>query len=266
MLKKFATKEDFRMLTKKEPEKSLLLNLQRRAGRALNGRITVRHKGGGAKRLYRIVDFGQEKINLPGKVAALEYDPYRTTFLALISYQDGEKKYRLAPQGLKVGDEVICRDLADIKTGNRMKIGNIPVGTFIFEVELEPGRGAKLMRSAGTAAKVLAQEGKFAQLEMPSSEVRQISRDCFATVGRASRIDHIYAKLGKAGTSRHKGRRPTVRGTAMNPVDHPHGGGEGKTPIGMKVAETPWGKPARGVKTRKGSWTDKYILQRRQKK
>ena len=266
MLKKFATKEDFRILTKKEPVKRLLLRLPKRAGRSWDGRITVRHKGGGAKKLYRIIDFGQEKLNVKGKVIALEYDPYRTAFIVLIEYEDGDKRYCLAPQGLKVGDGVICQDQAELKPGNRMKLKNILVGTQVYNIEIEPGRGGKLAKGAGASATVLAHEGKYAQLEMPSGEIRKALQDCFASVGVVSRPEHKYMKLGKAGRSRHRGRRPTVRGSAMNPPDHPHGGGEGKTPIGLKYPKTPWGKPARGVKTRRRRWTDKYIIQRRKKK
>lgn len=266
MLKKNATKEDFKVLTKKRPEKRLLLALPRRAGRACSGRITVRHKGGGAKKLYRIVDFGQEKLNIKGKVSALEYDPYRTAFIALLEYEDGDKCYRLAPQGLKVGDTLICAEKALLKPGNRMKLKNIPVGTSVYNIELDPGRGGKLVKGAGTGAIILAQEGKYTQLQLPSTEVRQVLQECFASVGAISRPEHIYTKLGKAGRARHKGWRPTVRGSAMVPADHPHGGGEGKAPIGLKHPKTPWGKPAKGVKTRRRRWTDKYIIQRRRKK
>ena len=254
-------------LTKKEPEKKLLLSLKRRAGRGVSGRITVRHRGGGAKRLYRIVDFGQEKINLPAKVIALEYDPYRTSFIALIQYQDGEKRYILAPQNLKVEDQIIIAEKAEIKTGNRMKLKNIPVGNEVHNVELNPGKGGKLIRGAGTAAKVLAQEKGYTHLEMPSSEIRKVSQECYATIGAVSRPEWRYVNLGKAGKSRWRGKRPTVRGTAMVPADHPHGGGEGKAPIGLKHPKTPWGKPALGVKTRKRKkWTNKLIIQRRRKK
>lgn len=266
MLKNSATKENFKMLTKKKPEKRLLLRLPKKAGRANTGRITVRHKGGGAKKLYRLIDFGQEKINMKAKVIALEYDPYRSSFIALLEYEDNDKRYRLAPKDLKVGDEVVCQDKAELKTGNRLKLKNIPVGTAVYNIEIEPGRGGKLARGAGTSANVLAHEGKYAQLEMPSSEVRQILGESFASIGSLSRPEHIYMKLGKAGRARHMGRRPTVRGSAMIPPDHPHGGGEGKAPIGLKHPKTPWGKPALGVKTRKRSWTDKYIIQRRHKK
>ena len=268
MLKNQATKQDFSILTKKEPEKSLLLHLPKRAGRSSSsGRITVRHRGGGAKKFYRIVDFGQEKLNIKGEVIALEYDPYRTAFIALVQYDDSDKRYVIAPHGLKVGDEILCAEAADLKLGNRMKLKNISVGTMVYNIEIEPGRGGRLVRGAGTTAKILAHDGLYAQLEMPSTEIRQVSEKCFASIGVVSRPEKRYLKIGKAGTSRHKGIRPTVRGTAMNPVDHPHGGGEGKTSIGMAYPKTPWGKPARGVKTRrKRGWTSKYILQRRRKK
>lgn len=253
-------------LNKKKPEKKLILYLKKHAGRNSSGRITVRHQGGGVKRLYRMIDFGQEKINIPAKIVALEYDPNRTSYILLLEYNDGEKRYRLAPQNLKVGDEIIISDSAEIKIGNRMKLKNIPVGTQVFDVEIEPERGGKLIRSAGAAATVVAQEGDFTHLEMPSSEVRRISGDCFASIGQVSHADYRFITIGKAGRSRHKGIRPTVRGTAMNPPDHPHGGGEGRTPIGLKHPKTPWGKPALGVKTRKKKWTDKYIIKRRIKK
>jgi large subunit ribosomal protein L2 len=265
MLKKFTTKEDFSILTKKKPEKRLLLSLKKKAGRASSGRISVRHKGGGAKRLYRVVDFGQEKLNQKAKVLSMEYDPYRTSFIALLEYEDGDKRYRLAPHDLKVGDEVICAEKAELKAGNRMKLKNIPVGSQVYNIELEPGRGGKLCRGAGGAARILAHEGKYTQLELPSSEVRQILQECFASIGTVSRPEHKYMKLGKAGRARHKRIRPTVRGSAMIPPDHPHGGGEGKAPIGLKYPKTPWGKPAKGVKTRKRKWTDKYIITRRKK-
>lgn len=292
------------ILTKKKPEKKLLKFLKKRAGRARSGRITVRHKGGGVKRLYRIIDFGQEKIGIPSKVIALEYDPYRTAFIALLEYQDGERRYILAPQDLRVGDQVIVSEKTELRPGNRMKLKNIPVGTLVYNIEIEPGRGGKLARGAGTAAKILAQEEKpstraehgaglvphrneisglglgtepvrdlnevsgagFTHLEMPSGEIRKISQDCFASIGTVSHPEHIYESLGKAGKSRRLRRRPTVRGSAMNPPDHPHGGGEGKAPIGLKHPKTPWGKPARGVKTRRKRWTDKFIIQRRKKK
>ena len=243
------------------------MRFPQKAGRSSSsGRITTRHQGGGAKKMYRVIDFGQKKLNMKAKVVAFEYDPYRTSFIALLQYEDGEKLYRIAPQGLKIGEEVICQDAAELRPGNRMKLKNIPVGTLVYDIEIEPGRGGKLVRGAGTSAKILAQEGNYTQLEMPSTEIRRISRECFASIGAVSRPEKQYLKLGKAGRSRHKGIRPTVRGTAMNPCDHPHGGGEGKTPIGLIYPKTPWGKPARGVKTRKTKRTDKYIIQRRRKK
>jgi len=252
-----------KLLTKKEPEKRLLLALKRRAGRGVSGRITVRHRGGGVKRLYRIIDFGQEKLGIPGKIIALEYDPYRTGFLALVEYQDGQKRYILAPKDLKVGDKIICAEKTEIQIGNRTKLENIPVGTQVYNIELEPGKGGKMVRGAGTSAKVLAQEALFTHLEMPSGEIRKVSQKCFASIGQISHPEKRFEIIGKAGRRRLKGWRPTVRGTAMNPPDHPHGGGEGKTPIGLKYPKTPWGKPARGVKTRKKKWTDKLIIKRR---
>jgi len=260
------SKEDFSILSKKRPEKRLVISLKKTGGRGNSGRITVRHRGGGAKKLYRIIDFGEEKLNLPAKVISLEYDPYCTAFIMLLQYQDGEKRYQILPQGLKVGDEIIAADKAEVRLGNRIKLKNIPVGTMVYNIELEPGRGGKMVRGAGTAAKVLAQEGGFTHLILPSTEVRKVKGECFASVGVISRPEHKYVKLGKAGKSRYRGKRPTVRGTAMNPCDHPHGGGEGKTLIGMPGPKTPWGKPARGVKTRRKKLTDKFIIQRRKKK
>ncbi len=255
-----------KILSKKEPEKRLLLHLKSAAGRGSSGRITVRHRGGGVKRLYRIVDFGQEKMGKKAKVISLEYDPYRSGFLALLEYEDGERRYILAPQNLKIKDEVQISEKAPISAGNRMKLKNIPLGTMIYNIEIEPGRGGKLVRGAGTGARVLAQEDQFTHLEMPSREIRKISNRCFASIGMVSHPEKIYEIISKAGRTRLKGRRPTVRGTAMIPPDHPHGGGEGKAPIGLKHPKTPWGKPARGVRTRKKRWTDKYIIQRRKKK
>ncbi len=255
-----------KLLTKKEPEKALLLTLKRRAGRGTSGTITVRHKGGGAKRRYRIVDFGQKKIDQKGKVIAIEYDPYRTAYLALIEYENASKIYVLAPTGIKIDDEIICSDKAELKNGNRLKLKNIPVGTQVYNIELMQGRGGKMVRSAGTSAKVLANEGGYTHLQMPSSEIRKVREECFASIGQVSHPEKRFEKLGKAGRKRLKGWRPTVRGTVMNPPDHPHGGGTGKSPIGMKYPKTPWGKPALGVKTRKKRWTDKLILKRREKK
>jgi len=251
------------ILTKKKPEKRWLLFLKKKAGRGFSGRITVRHQGGGVKRLYRIIDFGQEKLGVIGRVSAIEYDPNRTAYIALIEYQDGEKRYILASKGLKVGDGIICAERTEIKIGNRMKLKNIPVGTQIFNIELEPEKGGKLARGAGTSAKVLANESPYTHLEMPSKEIRKIAEECFASIGQVSHPEKRFEIIGKAGRKRLKGWRPTVRGTAMNPPDHPHGGGEGKTPIGLKYPKTPWGKHAKGVKTRKKRWTEKLIIKRR---
>lgn len=260
------TVSTFEEITKKDPEKSLLVSMSKSAGRNSQGRITIRHRGGGAKRKYRIIDFKRDKDNIPGKVASIEYDPNRTANIALINYVDGEKKYILAPNGLKVGDVIISGEEADIKVGNSKKLKDIPVGTTIHNVELKPGKGAQLVRSAGTVAQLMAKEGKFAQLKLPSGEFRLVSIDCRATIGQVGNIDHELITIGKAGRKRHMGIRPTVRGSAMNPVDHPHGGGEGRAPIGMPAPSTPWGKPALGYKTRKKkNKTDKYIVRRRTK-
>lgn len=252
-------------LSKSKPEKKLLKFIRAKAGRS-RGRITVRHKGGGVKKMYRILDFGQEKINMPAKVLSIEYDPYRTAYIALLEYQDKERRYVIAAHGLKPGSEVIIQDKTEIIPGNRLKLKNIPVGTIIFNIEFEPGRGGKMVRSAGSNAKVLAHDAGMAQLMMPSGETRKIFEDCFATIGSVSYPEHMFKIIGKAGTNRRKGIRPTVRGSVMNPVDHPHGGGEGKTPIGLPYPKTPWGKHAKGVKTRRHKWTDKLIIQRRTKK
>ena len=257
------TKTAKKILTKKEPEKRLLLPLKKTGGRNVSGRITVRHRGGGAKRMYRIVDFGQEKLGVRGKIIALEYDPNRTSFIALVEYQDGEKRYILAADGMKVGDEIICGEKTEVKLGSRMKLKHIPIGTEVYNIELEPGRGGRLVRSAGTSAKVVAQEGKYTLLEMPSKEIRKILSECFASIGHVSHPEHRFEEIGKAGKKRLRGWRPTVRGSAMNPCDHPHGGGEGRAPIGLKHPKTPWGKPALGVKTRKKKWTDKLIIKKR---
>ena len=251
-------------LTKKEPEKKLLLSFKKRAGRSRSGEVTIRHRGGGAKRLYRIIDFGQEKINIPGKVIALEYDPYHTAYIALIQYRDGEKRYILAPQDLKVEDEILIAEKTELRPGSRMKLKNIPTGTLIHNIEILLGQGGKLVRGAGTSAKVLAREGGYVQIEMSSKEIRKIYEECFASIGAVSHPEHRFEIFGKAGRVRYLRRRPIVRGAAMNPMDHPHGGrGGGKRPIGLKYPKTPWGKPARGVKTRKKKWTDKYIIKRR---
>ncbi len=259
---------DFSVLTKKRPEKSLLKYVRRSVGRSkASGRITVRHKGGGVKKMYRVIEFAEAKMNMPAKVIALEYDPNRTAFIALIEYPDNVKQYIIAPQDLKVGDEIIFSEKAVLNPGNRMMLKNIPVGTNVYNIELEPGRGGIAVRSAGSAAQVLAHEEIFTNLKMPSSEVRKVKSECFASVGMVSNQENRYYRIGKAGKSRLKGRRPHVRGSAMNPVDHPHGGGEGRQPIGLKHPKTPWGKPALGVKTRyRKKWTNKYIIQRRKKK
>jgi large subunit ribosomal protein L2 len=267
MLKKNKTKRRPKIVSKKKPEKKLVLSLKRKAGRANSGRITVRHRGGGAKRLYRLVDFGQEKINTEATVKAIEYDPNRTSFICLLEYSDGEKRYRICPHNIKEGDMIICSEKAEIKTGNRMALKGIPVGTQVYNIEIEPGRGGKMVRGAGTSAKVIAQEGKYTHLVFPSSETKKVLSNCFASVGQVSFPEYRFIDVGKAGRARLKGRRPHVRGSAMNPVDHPHGGGEGRSSIGLKHPKTPWGKPALGVKTRKKKkWTGKLIVKRRTKK
>ena len=255
-----------KLLTSKKPEKRLLVPLKRRAGRGSSGRITVRHKGGGVKRLYRIIDFGQEKFNIPAKISTIEYDPNRTSFICLLEYEDGEKRYQIYPHGLKVGDTIICAEKTEIKTGNRTKLKNIPVGAQVYNIEIEAGRGGKSVRGAGTSAKIVAQEGKYTHLIFPSSEIRKIFGDCYASIGQVSFPEHRFVEIGKAGKSRLMGKRPQVRGSAMNPPDHPHGGGEGRSPIGMPHPKTPWGRPALGVKTRRKKWTDKLIIKRRKKK
>jgi len=253
-----------KIFTKKEPEKKLLLSFKKKAGRGVSGRITVRHRGGGAKRLYRIIDFGQEKLGIPGNVISIEYDPNRAAFIALIEYQGGEKRYILSPHNLKVGEEIFCQDTTEVKIGNRMKLKNIPIGTQVYNIELERGRGGKLVRGAGNAATVITQEGRYTHLEMPSKEIRKISGECFASIGQVSNPEKKFLIIGKAGRRRLKGWRPSVRGSVMNPCDHPHGGGGGKTPIGLKYPKTPWGKHALGVKTRKKKkWTNKLIIKRR---
>ena len=254
------------VLTKKKPEKKLLKFLKNKAGRGSSGRITVRHKGGGAKRLYRIVDFKQQKIDIPAEVISIEYDPYRTAYIMLLLYKDGEKRYSIAPFKIKVGDKIICSENAQVKPGNRLKIENVPVGTPVYNIELRPGKGAQIVRSAGVSAKVSGTEGKYSIVQMPSGEIRKILKECYVTVGEVSHPEWRYVDIKKAGNSRRRRIRPTVRGSAMNPVDHPHGGGEGRTSIGMKYPKTPTGKHALGVKTRGKKQSDKYILQRRKKK
>lgn len=255
----------FEEITKTEPERSLIVSLPKKGGRNSYGRVTVRHQGGGNKRFIRLVDFKREKHDIPAKVAAIEYDPNRTARLALLNYADGEKRYILAPLGLKVGDTVVSSPTAEIRPGNCLPISNIPVGTMVHNIEIKEGKGGQLVRSAGGAAQLLAKEGDFAQIRMPSGEVRLIRQKCYATVGQVGNLDHSNIKLGKAGRNRHLGVRPTVRGSAMTPRDHPHGGGEGRQPIGKPGPRTPWGKPTLGYKTRKNKQTDKYIVRRRSK-
>ncbi len=269
---------DFSLLTKKRAQKSLVKYVRRSVGRSkASGRITVRHKGGGVKKLYRIIEFSQTVMDSPAKVIALEYDPNRTAFIALIEYSDkvnekskispNVRQYIIAPQDLKVGDSVVFSEKAPLTPGNRMQLKNIPVGTNVYNIELDPNKGGKMVRSAGSAAQVLAQENGYTNLKMPSTEVRKVNDECFASIGMVSNPENRFYTLGKAGKSRLKGRRPHVRGSAMNPVDHPHGGGEGRQPIGLKYPKTPWGKHALGVKTRYNKkWTNKFIISRRKKK
>ncbi len=255
---------DYSGLSKKGPEKSLLEPLTNNSGRNSYGRITVRHRGGMNRRKYRVIDFKRRKFDVPGEVMSIEYDPNRSAFIALVKYEDGEKSYITAPDGLKVGDKVVAGAGADIKTGNALPLENIPVGTFIHNVELYPGKGAQLARSAGIMAQLMAKENGMALLRLPSGELRNVPISCMATIGQVSNIDHENVKIGKAGRKRHMGWRPTVRGSVMNPNDHPHGGGEGKAPIGRPGPVTPWGKPALGYKTRaKHSRSDKFIVKRR---
>ena len=255
---------DYSGLSKVAPEKSLLAPLKKHSGRNSYGRITVRHRGGGNRRKYRIIDFKRQKFDVQGKVATLEYDPNRSAFIALIEYTDGDKAYIIAPEGLKVGDVVEAGPNADIKPGNALPLKNIPVGTFIHNIELYPGRGAQLARSAGNMAQLMAKENGLALLRLPSSELRNVPESCMATIGQVGNTDHENVKIGKAGRKRNMGWRPTVRGSVMNPNDHPHGGGEGKSPVGRPGPVTPWGKPALGYKTRKKhKQSDRLIVRRR---
>ncbi|HIE58404.1 MAG TPA: 50S ribosomal protein L2 [Persephonella sp.] len=255
---------DFAEITKTKPEKSLVEPLKKKAGRNNQGRITVRHRGGGHKRLYRIIDFKRDKWGVPAKVAAIEYDPNRSARIALLHYLDGEKRYIIWPEGLNVGDIVVAGPDAEIKTGNALPLENIPVGTFVHNVELTPGKGGQLARAAGMSAQILGRQGDYVQLRLPSGEIRLVHKKCMATVGVVGLAEHELIKLGKAGRKRWLGIRPTVRGTAMNPVDHPHGGGEGKT-FG-KHPVSPWGQPTKGYKTRRGAkYSDKFIIKRRGK-
>ncbi len=258
------TVTDYSVLSKVEPEKSLLEPMKKKSGRNSYGRITVRHRGGGNRRKYRIIDFKRDKDNMVATVLTLEYDPNRSAFIALVQYEDGEKRYIIAPNGLKVGDKVESGSEADIKPGNALKLSDIPVGTFIHAIELYPGKGAQLVRSAGNQAQLMGKEDKYALVRLPSGEMRKVPVNCKATVGQVSNIDHENVNYGKAGRVRNMGWRPTVRGSVMNPCDHPHGGGEGKSPIGRPGPVTPWGKPALGYKTRKKNHrTDKFIVKRR---
>lgn len=257
---------DFAEITTDKPEKSLLAPLFNKGGRNNQGRMTVRHQGGGHKRQYRIIDFKRNKDGIPGKVATIEYDPNRTANIALINYADGEKRYILAPKGLKVGDTIMSGPGSDIKVGNALALANIPVGSTIHNIEMKPGKGGQLVRSAGTSAQLLAKEGDYVTIRLASGEMRMIHARCKATIGQVGNIDHELVRVGKAGRSRWLGKRPAVRGVVMNPVDHPHGGGEGKSPIGRKAPVTPWGKPTLGLKTRqKGKKSDKHIVRRRKK-
>lgn len=255
----------FEEITKSTPERSLLVIKKQSGGRNAYGRVTVRHRGGGHRRYVRLVDFKREKHDIPAKVAAIEYDPNRTARLALLFYADGEKRYIIAPLDLKVGDTVLSGPNAEIRPGNCLPIANIPVGTTIHNIEVREGKGAQLVRSAGGAAQLLAKEGDFAQIRMPSGEVRLIHQKCYVTIGQVGNLDHSNIKLGKAGRKRHLGVRPAVRGSAMSPRDHPHGGGEGRQPIGLAGPKSPWGKPTLGYKTRRNKQTDKYIVRRRNK-
>ena len=265
--RRFMSVLTFEEVTKKTPEKSLLTDLRHKAGRNNQGKITVRHQGGGARRKYRIIDFKRNKDGIPATVKAIEYDPNRTCFIALLYYADGEKAYILAPLGLKVGDTVMSGAEADIKPGNCLPIANIPLGTLIHNIEIKVGKGGQMVRSAGTAAQVMAKEGDFAQIRLPSGEVRKVSMKARATVGQVGNTDHSNVRIGKAGRSRHLGIRPTVRGVVMNPCDHPHGGGEGRSPVGMPAPMSPWGKKTQGVKTRKHrKYSDKMIVSRASKK
>ena len=253
----------FDEITKKKPEKRLLIAKKKMSGRNAHGRVTVRHRGGGHKRFIRIIDFKRDKIGVPGKVAAIEYDPGRTARIALIHYRDGDKRYIIAPVNLKVGEIIQSGPESEVKVGNAMPLQNMPNGTVIHNVELTPGRGAQIVRGAGTSAQVMAKEGDYALLRLPSGEMRRVLSRCIATVGQVGNVENSLIKLGKAGRIRHRRRRPQVRGVVMNPVDHPHGGGEGKAPIGMPSPKSPWGKPTLGKRTRGAKPSDKFIVRRR---
>ncbi len=258
-----ATGYTFEEITKKKPEKSLTVPVKKKGGRNRQGRVTVRHRGGGAKRMLRLIDFKRDNFGVPGKVAAIEYDPNRSARIALIHYADGDKRYILWPVGLKVGDTVMCGPEAEIRPGNALPLRRIPLGTAVHNVELALKRGGQLVRSAGGSAQVMAKEERYVLVRLPSGEIRKILADCLATIGQVGNVEHSQIKLGRAGRSRLMGRRPKVRGSAMNPRDHPHGGGEGKSPIGMPGPKTPWGKPALGYRTRRRKGSDQYIVRRR---
>ena len=259
------TSYTFEEITKSRPERSLIVLKKEHAGRNSAGRVTVRHRGGGARRQIRLVDFKRDKMNIPAKVAAIEYDPNRTARLALLNYADGEKRYIIAPIGVKVGDTLLSGPNVEIRPGNNLPLANIPVGTTIHAIELHPGKGAQIVRSAGTSAQLLAKEGKYAHVRMPSGEVRLVLQECSASIGQVGNVEHSNIKLGKAGRARHMGLRPEVRGSAMSPRDHPHGGGEGRSSIGMPGPKSPWGKPTLGYKTRSNKRTDDMILRHRSK-
>jgi len=261
--RRYFTVSTFEEVTKVEPEKALTKPIKRSGGRNSQGRMTMRHVGGGHKRLYRVIDFKRDKVGVSGKVSAIEYDPNRSARIALVNYADGDKRYILAPLGLKVGDAVVSSEAADIRPGNTLPMANIPVGTIVHNVEMSPGKGGQLVRSAGSGAQLMAKEGKYATLRLPSGEMRNVLQACRATIGQVGNIDHENISLGKAGRSRWLGIRPTTRGVVMNPRDHPHGGGEGKSPIGRKFPSTPWGKPALGRKTRGKKQSDRMIVRRR---
>ena len=259
-----ATFDDFFDITKTKPEKNLIIIKKRMGGRNAQGKITIRHRGGGAKRYIRLVDFKRDKFDIPAKVASIEYDPNRGARIALLNYRNGAKRYIVAPVDLVVGEEVLAsKNQIEIKRGNAMPVKYIPAGVAVYNLELEPGQGGRIARGAGNSVSVMGVEGKYAQIKMPSGEIRLVSKECLCTIGQVSNPDNRHIKLGSAGRSRHLGIRPTVRGKAMNPVDHPHGGGEGNQPIGLKHPKTPWGKPALGVKTRKHRYSDKFIIKRR---
>lgn len=253
----------FEEITRSEPEKSLLREKHSKAGRNHQGRVTVRHRGGGHKRQYRLIDFKRDKFDIPARVASIEYDPNRTARIALLVYADGEKRYIIAPLNIKVGDVLMSGPKAPLRDGNALPLSLIPIGAMIHNIELERGRGGQLVRAAGSSAQLIGREDKYAQIRLPSGELRKVREECLATLGQVGNLDHANIKLGKAGRSRWLGRRPTVRGSAMDPDSHPHGGGEGRSPIGMPGPKTPWGKPALGYKTRRNKRTDKFIIRRR---